>query len=521
MGIANVNTEYQTHYLNLAYTPSKAISMLIASRAFHTLPRKKSYGSYPADSSFDAFRVSYRELLSEMKTPLEFYYSNSTASIVDPLKLEHIAGVGSSSLIQYDGTGAYFVDKLEDGVWRLELMPDAIVIRDPFEKASPRKEVTRIQWQNNTIEIKLPDLGPGYAVKGLNEGNNFSASANNNSIQLRPGAYLLTAEGKSFSVTKKTLGVIGMEEFVAPAPMKQDIFVQHEPFTEVSAGKAFVLSAKVAGLDSGKVFIIMTSSGSTAWGKTIMMQRVGAGLYTAKIPGELVVPGKISYRIITEHGKEYSSFPGNVKEEPWVWDAYQNETWNTFVAAEKTKLVIYNPTTDQKIKTYLSYRPGYRTTYITGRDPQQLIVKLAASALTGDHLLGFQHFFGDKLAGRVGELNSFEKLIIRARTAHTQPVKLKIIFTNADALSYSGEITISDRFQEIALPLNGLAPDSALLLPRPYPGFLPLYFISTTKAVPFKLAEAERLQVVAGYDISPADLNKPFAVEIESIWLEK
>ncbi len=521
MAIANVNTEYQTHYLNLAYTPSKAISMLIASRAFHMLPRKKSYGSYPADSSFDVFRVSYRESLSEMKTPLEFYYSNSTATIADPKKLQHIAGVGSSSLIQYDGTGAYFVDKLEDGAWRLELMPDAIVIRDPFEKASPRKEVTRIQWQNNAIQINLPDLGPGFAVRGLNEGNNFSASANKNSIQLGPGAYLLTTKGKSFSVMKKTLGVIGMEEFVAPAPSAREIFVQHEPAMEVSAGKAFVINATVAGLDSGKVFIIMNSSGSTAWGKTIMMQRVDAGLYTAKIPSEFVVPGKIYYRIITEHGKEYTSFPGNVKEEPWVWDAYHNETWNTVVAAEKSKLVIYNATTDQKIKTYPSYRPGYRTTYITGEDPQQLIVKFTASALTGDHLLAFRHFIGDKLAGRAGELNSFDKLIIRARTYGTQPIKLKIILTNADAMSYSGEVTITDRFQDFALALNSLVPDSALLLPRPYPGFMPLHFKSAAAALPFKLADIESIQVVAGYGVEAAELNKPFTLEIESIWLEK
>jgi hypothetical protein len=52
MVLAYANTEYQTHYLNLAYTPSKAISLLIASKAYHLLPRLKNYGSYPADSSF-------------------------------------------------------------------------------------------------------------------------------------------------------------------------------------------------------------------------------------------------------------------------------------------------------------------------------------------------------------------------------------------------------------------------------------------------------------------------------------
>src|SRR5688500_1102397 len=66
--MANVNTEYQTHYLNLLYTPSKAISLLIASKVFHKVPRLKNWGSYPADSSFDVFRVSYKNSLSEMNS---------------------------------------------------------------------------------------------------------------------------------------------------------------------------------------------------------------------------------------------------------------------------------------------------------------------------------------------------------------------------------------------------------------------------------------------------------------------
>jgi hypothetical protein len=94
------NTEYQTHYLNLAYTPSKAISLLIASKVFHKVPRLKTYGSYPTDSVFDDFRVSYLSSLSEMNSPDEFYYSNSTTTTPKNIsKLLRIAGVGSSPII--------------------------------------------------------------------------------------------------------------------------------------------------------------------------------------------------------------------------------------------------------------------------------------------------------------------------------------------------------------------------------------------------------------------------------------
>jgi hypothetical protein len=74
MATAYANTEYQTHYLNLAYTPAKAISLMIANKVFHQVPRLKSYGTYPASSKFDVFRISYKDALSEMNAAEEFYY---------------------------------------------------------------------------------------------------------------------------------------------------------------------------------------------------------------------------------------------------------------------------------------------------------------------------------------------------------------------------------------------------------------------------------------------------------------
>jgi hypothetical protein len=109
MTTAFANTEYQTHYLNLAYTPSKAISILIASKAFHKLPRLKNYGTYPADTLFDVFRVSYKEQLGEVNSEEEFYYSNTTTSQPKNInKLRHIAGVGSSPIRINAGCNSYF-----------------------------------------------------------------------------------------------------------------------------------------------------------------------------------------------------------------------------------------------------------------------------------------------------------------------------------------------------------------------------------------------------------------------------
>ena len=530
MALAYANTEYQTHYLNLAYMPSKAISMLIASEVFHKVPRKKSFGEYPADSSFDAFRVSYKNSLSEMNTEIKFYYSNTTTS--NPLnagKLLNIAGVGSSPIIQYDGNGAYFLDKVEEGVWRLEIMPDAVSIRDPFERASPEKEVTRVQWTSHPMKITLADLGQGFGIRGENDGNNFSGTANTDNFEVKPGTYLLTRNGRSLTAGKGNIGVIGLNEFVAPQPFSNEIFLRHEPWTEISAGKPATITATIVGLDTGRVTLQVTRLGGPAGGgggggqgqRTVAMTKTGAADYTAVIPGDFLVPGIINYRIMIQRGNDYVLFPGNIKGNPFAWDNISNETWKTWVAAENGRLEIYNPDIDRSAKIYSSLRRGFQQSYTTGQTPGHLLLRLAAPELSNDPVIGFQHYFGDKLKGRASELPSLNKLKIRARAAGTQPIKAKITLINADGLAVSSSITLTGNFNDIEVPLNNLVPDSSMLLPRPYPGFHPLWFKGSTIVSGFRLQDAERIEVMIGPGIPASEYNKPYSLEVESIWLEK
>jgi len=50
-------------------------------------------------------------------------------------------------VVSYEGHRAYLLDRLEKGVWRLEIMPDAVCVRDCFERASLKKKVAVILWK--------------------------------------------------------------------------------------------------------------------------------------------------------------------------------------------------------------------------------------------------------------------------------------------------------------------------------------------------------------------------------------
>ncbi|MDX1430211.1 MAG: cellulase family glycosylhydrolase, partial [Rhodothermales bacterium] len=104
LGFAFANTDYQTHFLNLVYTPGKAVSFMIAGEVFRRIPRGASYGVYPASATFEGFRVSYEEDLSELVADTVFFHSNRTTTLPPrPELLRHVAGVGQSAVVSYSG----------------------------------------------------------------------------------------------------------------------------------------------------------------------------------------------------------------------------------------------------------------------------------------------------------------------------------------------------------------------------------------------------------------------------------
>jgi hypothetical protein len=517
MAIANINTEYQTHYLNLAYTPSKAISMLIASEVFHKVPRMKNYGAYPADSLFDVFRVSYSASLSEMNAADKFYYSSSTSTKPRNTKtLTKIAGTGNSPIVNYTGTGAYFLDKIEEGAWLLEVMPDVIYIRDPFERASPKKEVTLIKWQKNKMNISLADLGENFLIGALNEGNSLVAENNLNTdgtkgFYITPGKYLLTAGNKHFDY-------FGAGEFVAPPSSESQIVLRHEAITEVSAGKSFTIQATVAGVDTGGVSVQLNKLGG-GFSRNIPMKKSGYE-YTAEIPADVVTTGQLQYRIIVQQGNDYAVYPGNIKGNPFAWDNYQFDTYKTNVAAEDASLELYNPANDRTVHVLPNFRRGFQTSYASGTSTGNLVFKLSITEMQADEVMGFQTFIGDKLKPRSTELNSFDKIVVRGKTTAAQPANIKITLINRNGFAFAATLSVTDSFQDIELPLSDFKPDSALLMPRPYPGFQPLYFKSSATNEMFDLNDIEKIEITTTPSLQSSN-NKAYSFEIESVRLSK
>ncbi|HEY0304637.1 MAG TPA: hypothetical protein VGC44_06680, partial [Longimicrobiales bacterium] len=306
------NLGWQTHFLNLVYTPRKAISSVIAAEAMRRLPRGQDYGQYPANTRFGDFRVSYDGNSAELVAADAFMYAGDTRNApASAAKLQRIAAYGSSPLVDYPGEGVYFLDKVRNGLWRLELHPDAVPVRDPFEMPNAEKIVTRAIYRAWPMRITLPDLGGMFTVQRLNRGGaTVMERAQEGRFTASPGVYLLSASGAvDPSSLPSHVGRVGMMEFIAPAPdtLATSVIVDAAP--EYVRGQPMTFRVKVAATGAPDSVALFVRPLGRSWFSRYPMQSTRGYDYVAVIPGDSLKEGPHQYMVTVAHGKASTTFP--------------------------------------------------------------------------------------------------------------------------------------------------------------------------------------------------------------------
>jgi hypothetical protein len=373
------------------------------------------------------------------------------------------------------------------------------------------------------MRLMLDDIGTGLTIRAVNDNNKYNTASTGNSFFILPGTYIVTRRSATnkIDVSAIKVGTINMNEFVAPANNDTSLYVIHTAYSEVSAGKPFELAAKIIGLDTADKVSAEIRNSSNKW-RTIPLQRSSAYNYTAQVPADMLTPGLINYRILIQKKNNDSyTFPGGYKGNPYAWDYFRNDSWQTFVAAENTSLQLFDPLTDRNnIMVYNTDWRNNTTEYVTAEQPGELIMRTTMSKPGAGRSMGWQYYFGDKIKPRHTEITSFKKIVISARTTNASPAKIKVSLITADGAAFSRLITVNNAMQDIDIDLGTLQADSSLLLPRPYPGFLPLWFTSNSTE-PFTIANAEKIEITFGHDITEANSGKPYSIEVKGVWLKK
>jgi len=525
--MAFANTEYNTHYMNLAYTPQKALALMISSEVFHRIPMNKNFGTYPENLEFDGFKVNYEKNLAELNSDEKFIYTNSNSTKPISVKtLTQIAGFGDSEIVKYEGKGAYFLDKLESGIWRLEVMPDAILVGNPFGKNSLDKKVAVINWKEWTMKLNLPDLGENFSIQALNERTGFSQKVESNSFNIQPGAYLLTKKGVSATFKgNEEWSNIKLNEFTAPEGNVKKTYLVHETLSEIAKNSDLKISAKIVSNEIIEKVEVWLQNGNNY--ENVELKRITGYVYSAEIPSKVLQTGFLSYRIIITTGENTFSFPSGIKGNPGEWDFYDESNYVTRIVKENSPIYIFNAVQDSDY-IVKEWKPGNQL--VPGKSPGEAEYQVKIARLFEEDIenknatpvndYSFRFNFSEKIKGRNNELAEQKKLVLNARSISGKTEKIQVALVDKNGSSFGKIIELTPENGEYTIDLSHLKPVKTVILPRPYPGFLPYYFEHDNRDL-FNLKNVESIQISIGPGLEKEALTQKHEIGVSSVRLEE
>ena len=530
LATASRNLGWQTHRLNLAYTPRKAMSAVIAAEAMRRLPRGQRYGAYPQNRSFGPFRVSYEQNLGEMAAPDAFMYAGTTRTAPPrPAALRRVAGYGSSPVVAYDGEGAYFLDKVRDGVWRLEVYPDAVDVDDAFEMQRRDKVVTRAIWRDHAMTVTLPDLGGTFTVQPVAAGDAAPVRASGGRFTVRPGVYVLGARGPVDRATLPArLGPLRFDEFVAPPPDSLPARVLVDARPEYVAGRPTEVRARVVTTARPDSVLLWVRPVGRSWFSRWWMQADGAYDYRAIIPADSLREGPHDWMVSVSEGDSTVTFPSGIARRPWSWDFQAESSWRLTVVGPRVPLQLLDPVHDA---TRLAFTR-------IGDAVREGIFRVVPSGATGAAALHLElpvNFGGEspddytaslvvqeRVAGREETIGAATGVRIRLRGIGPRQ-RLHLTLMEHDGTSWSAAIEPDTAWTERTIPLADFRAARGVKLPLGYPGRWN-YWVEPAAGRGragdrIRLAELERLQLSLRREDGMVATAGAYGVEVESVTL--
>ena len=522
LATASRNLGWQTHYLNLVYTPCKAMSAIIAAEAMRRLPRLQAYGPYPQNTRFGDFHVSADGDLGELVARDALLYTSSTsAQPPDPAALERIAGHGSSSTVTYEGTGIYFLDKIRPGVWRLEVYPDAVPIRDPFEPPSPDKIVTRAISRAWPMTVSLPDLGPSFAILPVTPGHTAPSHADAGRFVVVPGVYVLRSPNARDTSVPNSIGHLRFDEFHTPPLDTVPLFVQSLAAPQYVAGQDVEVRASIVDVlppDSARLFLRSATTGPY---QIFLMRRSRGYEYVAAIPHAALREGPHQFVITVFRGDSMTTFPAGSHAKPTNWNYDPTAAWKFDVVNPRTPLRLFEPAVDAS-------RLAFTRIGDAGR---RGLFRVALSPTTGEPVFHLELprdtsgwspadytaslVIRSRIAARQETIAAANELRVRLRGLGTHQI-LHVTLMEDDGTSWTAVLQVDSTWREQVIPLASLTIGRGVLLPQGFPGEWN-YWVGPAEGRGsagdrLRLAHLERLQL-------SVRRNEGRGVEVESVVL--
>ncbi len=526
MAIASSNTEYQTHFLNLAYTPQKALGFLIAGELFRNPEFQRNRLKEKKPFEIPGLNLNPEEDLAELFTNHKFYYTNTTNStVLNPGLLESIAGYGNSQVVKYNGYGAYFMDKLKDGLWRLEVMPDAIQVRDPFKQASPNVKNVVIKWNTNRMQLALQDLGRQFFIQGIDKDNDMGDMAEQAQFEIRPGVYLLSKQKLAINEIEKLKKQLSMMEFIAPKENVDKNYIVHNPAEFIYEKEEYQLKLTYVAPDMCGKKLFLQIVNPVYWKADnrvieIPMMKKDHYTYELSVPDSLIHLGWLNYGIAVKGGDgEEQIFPANIRGPIKRWDFYTDTWYQQKVISPCSPIQLFNAGTEKNFNLFKANR-NLQVKFIPSAAVGEAKMRVTSDVGKGgstqldNALFAYEKFIGDLIAPLGKSVKNYSELLIEGNGL-SDSVNMNVLLVTKHGQAYQTKFSLHPSKKVYSVNLNSFVSGKMMLLPKSYPGFMADWY-EAKRHDEFKLEDVEKLQLIIHQDRN----TKPIDFEIQSIYIQ-
>jgi hypothetical protein len=236
--------------------------------------------------------------------------------------------------------------------------------------------------------------------------------------------------------------------------------------------------------------------------------------------------GLLEYMISVYEGEVVRTFPGREGGEPgdpYQWDFTGGERWRVPVVATGAPILLFDGQRDLDHVLYphpWSYVP-FRTEVVPGSGPGRLALFARVEDFTpSPHHFALRTFLPESQRTRLGDAPVAGVLRIRARTAEARSGRMEVALVERDGSAWGTVVELSDDWQDFEVPVAKLRPVPLVLLPRPYPQFLPyLMEVDTGREGP-RLTELDGVQFSVSASLTGDDSGGAHGFQIERVVLE-
>ncbi|HMQ05790.1 MAG TPA: cellulase family glycosylhydrolase [Saprospiraceae bacterium] len=524
--MAHFNTEYNTHYMNLAYTPQKALALMICGEIFKEVPLYESQGMYPENLHFYNTLVQYENDLAIFNAPEKFIHTNHTdIPPMDEKSLRLIAGTGSSTIIQYTGTGAYFLDKLEDHIWRIEIMPDVLWVQDPFGYNSPDKTVSVIQHNIHQLTLSLIEFNEGFDLWSMIHPEESRISSLDHSIKVKPGVYLITRKNIDSERRLKYQDIEKLRSFSAPASSVNVPYLVHYPWEEITEGQN--LNIEVQCLVPGGNPKINVQGFTQDKNFSIPLHKGSGNKYSTEIPSHFITHGFLKYTLSVEYDEnQFYTFPAGIHGKPGDWDFYDRTFYEVRIVPSDFPIILFDAEKDAS-ELIRPWQGGVSVMPAKGAATAEYQITLEQLHMPDPENIhgpvindySIKHSVLSKIRGRNDDILNKSDLIIEGRSLNEQTTPVQIAIVLQDGSAYGAIVYLNSELQAHSIDLQDLFPVKTVILPRPYPTFLP-YFFDYQPGLVWKPGSIESIQISIGPGLNDQMIGKKQSIAISRIWVQ-